>query len=85
MNGCCLVFYGIEIFLVKDCRQTLWSDYNNNPKKLTYLWYLSTIPYVIQGARPFTKGVSTEDTSKGIELFFSTASAKENLSSEKVH
>lgn len=72
-------------FHVKDYRQTLWSDYNNNPNKLTYLWYLSTIPCVIQGARPFTKGMSTEDTSEGIELFFSTALAKENLLSQKVH
>lgn len=44
------------MFLVKDCRQTLWSDYYSNPKKLPYLWYLSTIPYVIQGARPDVHG-----------------------------
>lgn len=65
------------MFLVKDCGQTLWSDYNNNPKQLTYLWCLSAIPCVTQSSRSFTKGVSTKDTSTGLELCFSTASSKQ--------
>lgn len=64
------------MFLVKDCGQTLWSDYNNNPKQLTYLWCLSTIPCVIQSSRSFTKGMSTKDASTRLELLFSTASSK---------
>lgn len=65
------------MFPVKDCGQTLWSDYSNNPKQLTYLWCLGTIPCVIQSSRSLTKGVSTKDPSTRLELFFSTASPKQ--------